>query len=444
MGGWTGDGPVSAPAPSARQALAGLVWPVYAPVLLGSIGATALVPLVPLIALQLGFSVPAAAALAIISGLVAVAGPIPASRVMTVVGERTAMIATGIGQVVTALAGFGVVSHAQAAGPEGWHRLALVAVLFSSAVCRQVWHLGRQSYMGTHLPVAVRARGMSTLGGMMRIGQVIGPVLGAGVVVVAHEGWVFLMEVVVVAVATLLVALNMLPADTSRGSDRVSVREVSRTPIPDDPSPHAPGRPAIATMVLAGIGVIPLSMSRINRPLILPLLGAVLGLDAATVSLIFGIAAFVEILMFVPAGTMMDRYGRTAVVVPALFISGAGFVLLAVLAFTIGNDSHLGAVVAVGASAVCVALGNGLSSGIVMTLGVDLSPERFRTRHIARWNTVTNVGVFLGPGLVTGITFFAPVAVAGLATGALCVLGGAWLWRFLPGVTPTPNRPRTR
>src|SRR5699024_10504078 len=150
-----------------------------------------------------------------------------------------------------------VVSHAESAGPGRGHRIGLVGVLLAAAVCRQVWHLGRQSYMGTHLPVAVRARGMSTLGGMMRIGQVIGPVLGAGVVVVAHEGWVFLMEVAVVAVATVLVALNMLPADRAGGAGRVSVRDVSRTPIPDDPSPHAPGRPAFATMVLVGIGVIP-------------------------------------------------------------------------------------------------------------------------------------------------------------------------------------------
>lgn len=418
-----------------------LVWPIYAPVLLAAIGTTALIPLVPLIALQLGFSIPAAAALTIISGVVAVAGPIPASRVMTSVGERSAMIVTGVGLVATAVVGFAVVAHAEATGPGLGHRLGLIGVLVISAVCQQVWHLGRQSYMGTHLPVEIRARGMSTLGGMMRIGQVIGPVLGAGVVVVAHEGWVFVLEAAMALVATVLVAVKMLPADAAPdGARRISVREVSRTPIPDDPSPHAPGRPAIQTMLLAGLGVIPLSISRINRPLILPLLGAGLGLDAATISLIFSVAAAVEITMFVPAGTIMDRRGRAAVAVPSLLISGAGFVLLAVLATTIGTSSHLGAVIAVGASAICVGLGNGLSSGVVMTLGVDLSPERFRTRHIARWNTVASVGSFLGPGLVSGITVFAPIAVAGLATGVLCVAGGAWLWHFLPGATPAPAR----
>lgn len=433
---------VSNRAPSARQALARLVWPIYVPMLLAAIGSTALMPMIPLIALELGFSVPAAAALTMISGLVGVLGPIPAGRVMTMVGERAAMIVMGVGLALTGAAGFAVVSDGLGGEDDWWHQAGLVLVLFGSAVCQQVWMLGRQAYMGSQLPVEVRARGMSTLGGMMRIGQVIGPVLGAGVLLVAHEGYVFLLQAVTALAATVLVASKMLPSDggVPKGS-RASRREASRTPIPATPAPHAPGRPAIATMLLTGLGVVPLNMARINRPLILPLLGAVLGLDAATISLIFGASALVEIVMFVPAGTLMDRRGRAAVAVPALLVSGLSYALLAVLAVTIGTQSHTGAVVAVTLSALLVALGNGLSAGIVMTLGIDLSPEEHRTRHLARWNTITSVGRFAGPGLVTGITFFAPVAAAGLATGVLCVAGGLWLWRFLPGVTPSPNRP---
>lgn len=433
---------VSERAPSARQALARLVWPIYAPMLLAAIGSTALMPMIPLIALELGFSVPAAAALTMISGLVGVLGPIPAGRAMTMVGERTAMIVMGVGLALSGLAGFAVVSDGLGGGDDWWHRVAFVLVLFASAVCQQVWMLGRQSYMGSQLPVAVRARGMSTLGGMMRIGQVIGPVLGAGVLVVAHEGYVFLLQAVTALAATLLVTFKMLPPEgDGPAASRASRREASRTPIPPTPAPHAPGRPAIATMLLTGLGIVPLNMARINRPLILPLLGAVLGLDAATISLVFGAAALVEIVMFVPAGTLMDRRGRAAVAVPALLVSGLSYVLLAVLAVTIGTRSEAGALVAVTVSAVFVALGNGLSAGIVMTLGVDLSPEEHRTRHLARWNTITSVGRFAGPGLVAGVTLFAPVAAAGLATGVLCVAGGLWLWKYLPGVTPSPNGP---
>ncbi|MCC2593525.1 MFS transporter [Tessaracoccus sp. OS52] len=422
----------------ARRTLARLVWPIYAPVLLEAIGASALLPLIPLIALELGFSVPAAAGLTVVSGAVGVLGPIPAGWVMTAVGERLSMITTGIGLVLSALAGFAVVSHAMAVGATGGHRVGFFLALLATAICEQVWMLGRQAYMGTQLPVAVRARGMSTLGGMIRIGHVLGPVAGAAVVLVLHEGWVFALAALTAAVATVLVIVNLVPSD--RAPSRTPLRQQAREPIPDTPSPYAPGRPAITTMLLAGIGVIPLAISRTNRPLILPLLGAALGLDAATISLIFAVAAAVEIFMFVPGGTLMDRRGRTAVIVPALFVCGFGYVLLAVLAVTVGQSSRTGAVAAVGVSAICVALGNGLSSGIVMTLGIDLSPEQHRTRHIARWNTITSVGRLAGPAMVSLITVAAPIAVAGLVTGVLCVAGGGWLWRFLPGVTPEANR----
>ena len=80
----------------ARQVLRSLIGPVYAPTLFQAVGMTAILPVIPLIALSLGFPVPAAAAITMITGIVGVLGPIPLASVMTVVGERRAMIATGI------------------------------------------------------------------------------------------------------------------------------------------------------------------------------------------------------------------------------------------------------------------------------------------------------------------------------------------------------------
>lgn len=373
-----------------------------------------------------------------ISGIFGIVGPIPAGRIMSAVGERAAMIVSGCALAAVALAGFVVVNDSVAQGPSAWHRGGFVVVLVATVLCFQTWMLGRQAFMGTRLPVAIRAHGMSTLGGMMRIGQVIGPVVGAAVVMVAHEGYVFLVEASLFAVATALVALKLLPGDDL---PRQRTRALGRSPVPPDPSPYSPGRPAIATMLLAGLGAAPLTMGRVNRPLILPLVGAALGLDGATISLIFGAAAFVEILMFVPAGTRMDRYGRAAVAVPCLVVTGLGYLLLAVLAPTLGATSRTGAIVAVALSALVVALGNGLGAGIIMTLGIDLSPERMRTRHLARWATITGVGALSGPGLVAAVTLAFPLTVAAVCTGVLCLAGGAWSARFLPTVTPPPARP---
>ena len=45
-----------------------------------------------------------------------------------------------------------------------------------------VFLLARQSYLTAAAPVAVRARAMSTLGGVTRIGLFVGPLIGAPVV----------------------------------------------------------------------------------------------------------------------------------------------------------------------------------------------------------------------------------------------------------------------
>ena len=58
-----------------------------------------------------------------------------------------------------------------------------------------------------------------------------------------------------------------------------------------------------------------------------PLWADHLGLDAATTSLIYGLAGGIDMLVFYPAGKVMDRKGRTWVAVPSMLIMGAGLLL---------------------------------------------------------------------------------------------------------------------
>ncbi len=415
-----------------------LALPIYIPTLSGAIGLTALVPVLPLIALRLGFSVPAAAALTIISGVIGVIGPIPIGRVMARFGEQRSLIVTGLGMVASNSTAFAIVWDAERYGNDSAHRWGFLLAFAAVSLCGQVWMLGRQAYLGSELPTQFRARGMSTFGGMMRIGQVVGPLLGAAVISISDLRWVYALAVSADLVATVLVTVFMVPHRTD--APEPSTGPVGPVPRIDrhEPSPYGPGRPALTSMMLTALGITPLMMGRVSRPIILPLLGAALGLHPSTISLVFGIAALIEILMFVPAGTLMDRYGRTAVVVPCLAVMGLGYVMLTVLAWTLGNRSHAGAVIALAVSAALVALGNGFGAGILMTLGVDLSPERARTAHLARWNAFTGVGRLLGPASVALVTLAAPVAAAGLVTGVLCLAGAGWLFTWLPRVTPTP------
>ena len=146
----------------------GLVPSVYAPTLLEFTGLSALMPVVPLLALQLGFDVTQAAALTVIFGISSLVGPIPAGRVISAVGARAALVTTGAGLVVANLLAFAVISSGLDGEPSAMHRGMLIGLLIVMAVNSQVWALGRQAYLGTALPAGMRARGMTLFGGTIR------------------------------------------------------------------------------------------------------------------------------------------------------------------------------------------------------------------------------------------------------------------------------------
>ncbi|WP_227488022.1 MFS transporter [Brachybacterium subflavum] len=429
----------------ARSVVRSLVGPVYAPTLIEASGSNALLPVIPLLALALGFSVPMTAAITLVFGIAAVLGPIPSGRLMDRVGAQRALVGTGLLLVVTNIVALVVIGRGLAEGPTLVHRIMLVVLLVVMATSSQVWALGRQSYLGGALPAAIRARGMTLFGGMVRIGQVVGPLLGAGVTALGHESWVFALFAVLSGTATIMVAVFMVPGE-GRRAPRAGAADGRARVAParaDAPRRSAARsrltRGVLARMLVVGLGITPLMMARVNRPTIVPLLGAVLGVDATTISVIFGVSAVLDIALVVPAGVLMDRFGRAAVAVPCSLIMGAGFVLMGVLALRAGTTGGSVAVLALLIPSLLISLGNGLGSGIVMTLGIDVSPVHGRTRYLAWWNTMIGVGRLTAPLLVTVITLLAPVAAASIASGVLCLGGGAWLARVLPRHTPAPE-----
>ncbi|NMA76115.1 MAG: MFS transporter [Actinomycetales bacterium] len=412
--------------------LRGLTPSVYAPTLLEFIGLAALMPVVPLLARDLGFSIPQAAALTMIFGLASFLGPIPAGRLISRIGARGALVITGVLLVASNLAAFALIGPVVGGDGDRAHRLVLIGLLLVMAASIQVWQLGRQSYLGTALPPTMRARGMTLFGGVIRIGEVIGPLLGAIVIALGSMAWVFLLFAVSSAAGTVMIALFLPPGEAG-------------------PAPAPPGgarrprtaarsrldRAVLRRMIAVGIGISPVMMARVNRPVIVPLLGDSLGLDPMWISIVFGVSAALEILLVLPAGTLMDRYGRAAVAVPCALLMGTGFLLLAVLGTTLDGRGQGSALVALLVPSLLIGVGNGLGAGIVMTLGIDVSPVHGRTTYLAWWNTMLGAGRLAAPLVVTGITLVAPVAVAGAATGAVCVAGGRWMTRILPRVTPS-------
>jgi MFS family permease len=392
-----------------------LALPIYGPTVLVAIGYGAILPLVALSARELGASPAVAAFVVGLMGLGQLVGDLPAGALAARIGEKWALIGACVLDAIALLGAF--------LAP---NVLVLALAVFGTGLAGAVFSLARQAYLTAAVPVATRARAMSTLGGTFRIGTFIGPFVGAAIVSVAGIAPAYAFTAgMTLAAAVLAALLPDLPATDRR---------------PNGPNgPNGPARRRSVISVLAehrrvlltlGTGVLFISAARSTRQSIVPLWADAQGIDAATTALIFGVSAGVDMLLFSPGGAIMDRFGRVWVAVPSMIVLGLGFGLLplATDAFTIGLVACL------------MGLGNGISAGIVLTLGADLAPAGERAQFLGGWRLCADLGNTLGPFVVGGVTVLASLAVASWTMFGVTWLGSGWLAKWVPVHAAPPAR----
>jgi MFS family permease len=379
--------------------------PAFGPSVLWSVGAGAVLPVVALSALGLGASVGLAALFVGIATVSELAAAVPAGVLVERIGERRALVAAGVlDAVACALA---------LVAPSLW---VLGVAVFLMGPSGAMFLLARQSYLTAAAPVAVRARAMSTLGGVTRIGLFVGPLIGAPVV--ARWGPQAAFAVAVVA-GLLAAALALLTPDLGAHHERLSAR-TERVPVKDVV------RRNHRVLLTVGLGVVAIGLARSSRVVVVPLWAEHIGLTAAQTSLVFAAAALVEVVLFYPAGTVMDRHGRVWVAVPVTLLLGLGLLALPLTTTLAG----------VGVLALLMGVGNGLGSGIVMTLGADAAPTAGRAPFLGVWRLISLVG-HNGAALVVGVVAaLASIGVASVTVGLLTLVGGAWLARWVPEYDP--------
>ena len=413
--------PRSASAARTREALRDAVQ-IYAPSTVYAVGLGAMTPALAVAALALGLDAARAAAVVLLVGLGSLVANGPASALAARAGERVTMVVSaGLGTVGAGLAWAttaGVSSGPSAAGVAEPGRLALfLAAVLAVGMAGAGFNLARQAYLAVAVPATHRARAMSTLGGTVRIGTFLGPFLGAAAQAPLGLDGAFAAAAAAMAVGALLcLRIRDLPvpaSDPAAGEEpgpagRPRLRDVARA-----------RRGALLT---AGFGVVAVSAARAARNAVIPLWATHLGLDAATASLVFGLAGAADLLLFYPSGRLMDRFGRRAVAVPCLTLLGAGF-----LAISLTREPT-----AFAAAAVLLGIGNGFGAGIVMTLGADHSPPNARAPFLGLWRSMSDAGMLAGPLLLSGVTAAAGLAVGVGSLAVVCGLGAVVFAAMLP------------
>ncbi|HEX5140025.1 MAG TPA: MFS transporter [Dehalococcoidia bacterium] len=381
--------------------LSSLTYSVYVPTLLFSIGQGAVIPIIPLFARELGSSVAAAALIVALRGIGQLIFDLPAGIAVTKWGDKGAMVAG------TAM--IGVVALGASFSPSP--AVLGILVLFMGGGWA-FWQIARLAYVTEVAPVEQRGRALSMTGGMNRVGNFIGPLIGGFM-----GEWLGLESAFVAQAVMGLAAAAMmfLVVAEDSGSEKLES--------------HGLGGRIVDTMVdnrgifvRAGPPVIALGILRQARQVFIPLWGEQIGLSTGQIGVITSASFFIDAAVFYPVGMVMDSKGRKWVSVPCLITMGIG---LAILPLTNDFVSFLSVGLLTG-------LGNGFGAGINMTLGADFSPRVGRGEFLGVWRLVSDIGQASGPLVISVLTGLGSLALASVTSSGIGFAGAGLMFLFVP------------
>ena len=373
--------------PGAGETIRPLWMQVYLPNLIMATGQGAMLPILVYAARGVHASPAMAAVIVAINGFGMLAFDLPSGRIVARFGER------GAGWIAAALMVVGLLGCIVATNP--W---TLALAVFVQAAGWAVWTLVRMTHISRIAPAAVRGRALSFLGGVMRCGNIIGPFFFVVVASHNHTTLAFMLYLVsvVVGFVWLMLARDRHDAEAlATHATRIHPLQVLRDNT---------GELAVSGSTAFGI-----SLLRGSRTAIIPLWAAHIGLDASQAATLFAFSSVIDLALFYPAGIASDKWGRRADALPCILLLALGHVLIP---FTHTYWTLFGAAFVLG-------FGNGLGSGIVMTLGADLAPANGRASFLAVWRCISDAGTSVGPLVDSGVVAVATIAAAGPTVGVL-------------------------
>ena len=270
-------------------------------------------------------------------------------------------------------------------------------------------HVSRQSQVVERVTFDYRARALTTLAGIWRIANFIGPLVGA--IVIRHYGLRFAFVFAALAMACGGAALAATGA----------WRDSAHAPATRRMGPVRVAKANRRILSTLGLAVGLTGAVRAARLAALPLWASHLGLADGTTSVIFAVSAAVDMMLFLPAGYVMDRRDRRWTALPSTLLLSAGILALPL-------TSGVGGLTL---AAIVIGVGNGWGSGLLMTLGSDVSPAEGRHVFLGLWMMLQDAGGLAGPAIIA-VGALASLPVGIVAVGAIAFVATGMLSRWIP------------
>jgi MFS family permease len=381
------------------------------PALLFSIAVGVVLPLIPTSAIRLDAGLATAGFVASLLPVGKMLADVPAGALASRIGDHRSML-------VASVLGLGAFAGT-ALARDLWVLAASVLVLGAATA---LFQLARHAYLTEITPVDRRARVLSTLGGVQRLGYLVGPFLGALVIVSSSLEPAYWLGAgcMVATIVVVLLTGGSVNGDAESGGAPLSLGSIVRS--------HR------RLFVRLGTATLLVGAVRGARQTVVPLWGEYLGLDPETISVVFGLSGALDMLLFYPGGKVMDRFGRLWVAIPSMLLMGLA---MALIPFT---DSATTLCLA----ALLLGVGNGVGSGIIMTLAADVAPAEGRSSFLGVWRLSQDLGESVGPLVIAAGTALGSLAVgiwvAASLGGASSAALGRWVPRFSVHANLTTRR----
>ncbi len=384
---------------SIRQTFRQLLLPIFLPTMLSFISLRTSLVLLPLYVIHEGYGATLAGLIISLRGIGMLCADVPGGFLVTKLGDKWVMV---IGHL---LAGLALALFAAF----DMRSMFIFSALLSGAAFA-VMMLARLSYVGDKCEAHERGRVIATMASLQRIGGIVGP-LGGGVIATWYG---YEAALLLLALLSSLAALSVyLFCDAD--------------PNVDHDSSH--GHAFIATLkdnrkifLTSGAGAIGLMSLRGASPLLITLFGNFIGLSAAEIGFFASLTTVLEFIMFLPGGYIMDRWGRKCTLVPGTLFMAVSLLVLSLFSTFSGYI----------AGTFLMALGNGLATGVIMSIGSDLAPDEQRGQFLGVWRFVSDLGFTGGPLFVTGLMGFFSLGISSLILGGFSSGCALVMWFFAP------------
>ena len=377
------------------RSLVPYLWPIYGPWIAASFGLSVMLVALPIVLVEAGSGYTVAAVVAGSGGAGAAAAALPVGWCT----GRWGPARVGAGSL-------GVMMAAAAVMASSIQPVVLGPAHFFFGGGALGVMLSRQADLTARVPSSLRGRAMSVMGGSMRLSVLLGAATGGLLVDLVEARGTF------------------LAAGLGAGIGLGAVLPAARRPE-SEVAPVGAGGPSLRTVArtnrrpLVGVGFFGLLVmaTREGRLVLLPLVGVALDLSASSIGLLVATGYAADLLLFPVSGTVMDRFGRLAAMVPAYGLLAVGLLLLLLA------DSTFGVL----AAGLVMGVGNGLSSGSLFTLGSDLAPAEGAAAYFAAVQLFTDGGRAIGPVLVGAVAGAWGLDAAAATLAGVMAFGLLWL-----------------